>query len=769
MNPRRTAPLIALAAMLGVALLLAAQVPRLQINAETDAFVDDEVGDMAAYYESREDWGFDEYAVVCVTADDWFTPAGVERVEAIAEDLRGAAHVSQVLSVLDIPLADQRPRLSLKAPLRALGDEGVDLETARAELIDHELAVGNLISADGRSLNFLAYLSFEFTGDFTPDVVERRHEMVASIRGVAAGWDRVLDEPVRLSGIPFINVTLYGAVKHDLLVFGAASLALFAAAFALFFRRARWVALPMACCILPAACVLGAMVLLGIPIAIVTSNMPVLLFVLMLPYTVYFIERFRERRRLRPDEPAAASTRSALGAILLPCLFSAATTAAGFAALGFSEVIPIRDFGRLMAAGVVFGSAFVFLFLRTAMDAFPPRREAAAATRPGGGAPAARSRGLVRLFQELTLARPLLPVAAALLALAAAVTGVRRLDAETTIGSYFWPGSEVYEGLQFIDAQMGGTTWIEVILTSDEADHFRTEAGLDALATVERYFDTVPETGNILSLTKLRDQARKKVRTRLVPDKLLIGAITRAAPEIIAQTSDAEFRTGRSTVRMMETAPDLDRRRILDGLDAHLAANAAALQGLDIQVTGVFPLYADLLDTLMEGQRQTALWVPVAVLCMLVLLFRSLPLAVVVLLPQALPATVLLGVMGWAGIPLDLVTTMIASIAVGVGIDAAIQYTIRYRAELEACAGDRREALRRTHATVGRAIWIATSIIVAGFSILVLSDFFPSVWFGLFTALAMLISQLATLTVLPALFLLTGYPNHRKGTALTEA
>jgi predicted RND superfamily exporter protein len=132
-------------------------------------------------------------------------------------------------------------------------------------------------------------------------------------------------------------------------------------------------------------------------------------------------------------------------------------------------------------------------------------------------------------------------------------------------------------------------------------------------------------------------------------------------------------------------------------------------------------------------------------------------LALVVLVAQALPACVVLGIIGWMGIPLDLVTVMIAAIALGVGVDASIQYAMRYRRELRE-TGDRRLALSRSHATIGRAIWIATTVIVAGFAVLVFSNFFPSVWFGLFTALAMLIGQLVTLTVLPAFFLRTPYP-----------
>ena len=209
-------------------------------------------------------------------------------------------------------------------------------------------------------------------------------------------------------------------------------------------------------------------------------------------------------------------------------------------------------------------------------------------------------------------------------------------------------------------------------------------------------------------------------------------------------------------IRMRETAPTLDRNEILAGLRAHLEA-ASELEGLQVRETGIFLLYANMLNSLIQSQRDTFLLVIAAVYLMLVILFRSLRLALVVLLPQVLPAVTVLGVLGWAGIPLDLVTVMIASIALGVGIDAAIQYTVRYRKEL-AVDGDRKAALGRTHGTIGRAIWIATTVIVIGFCILVLSDFRPSVWFGVFTAVAMLMSQISAITILPALLLVTRLP-----------
>jgi predicted RND superfamily exporter protein len=195
----------------------------------------------------------------------------------------------------------------------------------------------------------------------------------------------------------------------------------------------------------------------------------------------------------------------------------------------------------------------------------------------------------------------------------------------------------------------------------------------------------------------------------------------------------------------------------------------AELKGLTVEVTGIFKLYANMLETLITSQKDTLGFVVGAIFLMLLVLFRSPVLALLVLLPQALPAVTILGIMGWFHIPLDLVTVMIAAIAIGVGVDSAIQYTVRFRREL-AVDGDPRAALVRSHATIGRAIWIATTVIVLGFGVLIFSDFFPSVWFGLFTGLAMLMSQFSALITLPAIFLLTGRPKApAKGPDAAEA
>jgi uncharacterized protein len=302
-----------------------------------------------------------------------------------------------------------------------------------------------------------------------------------------------------------------------------------------------------------------------------------------------------------------------------------------------------------------------------------------------------------------------------------------------------------------------------VNLTSKTPGYFSTPAGVDAIAAAQRYFEGVKETGNVRSFKTLVDEGRKALPKAKDADLIKLVASLPTAKELVREFCNADFTVSRVLVRFRETAPTLHRNNILRGLREHLAKQEA-LKDVEARPTGIFLLYANMLNSLLDSQRDTFLWVVGAIFVMLVILFRSVVLSLIVLVPQVLPVFVCLGTMGWAGIPLDLVTVMIGSVAMGVGIDAAIQYTVRYRIELEAAGGDPRTAILRSHATIGRSIWIATSIVVAGFVILALSKFVPSVYFGLFTALAMLMGQFAALTLLPALFLLLRTPRRRPAT-----
>jgi predicted RND superfamily exporter protein len=748
--------------LLGGGVWAVTQFGRLGIEFQTTTLLDQKDPELKVYEQLHEtkSWSQNEFAVVCASGMDWASEQGAATLQALVAELQAGPEVGGTLSLLDTPLLrqnpEQRPNLLALAGsgFKHLGDEGVNYDAARAELLDHELATGSLISKDGRSTNVLVYLRTaepaEAPGDNTQ---ERWRVLVDGVRAVRTMWNGRLPEPVRLAGVPLVYTYIMERVAHDLRVFGTAAAALFSLGLFLVYRRLPFVLLPLLTSVLPVLAILGYMAVAGIRFTVITSNLPLLLFVIALPYTIYLLERFLERRAEQPNEDGVDSVAAAARSVWLPCVFSSLTTMAGFAAFATSGILPVKTFGMLMAAGTLLALLLVFIFLPAAL------RPWASSTRGIAPSSDGKPRGLAAWFARLALAKPGWIIALSALILVLSVVGATRLTAENKFTGYFWPSSEVYQGLEFIDRNLGGTSTLEVYLRSPQEGHFKTAEGVAAVAAVQAFFDGVPEVGSLRSLPSLLEEARKSFKPEWFPtmtEGTLITLLQGAAPALLQDIMTADGRTASLQVRFQETSPTLNRQRIIQGLENHLAGlREGPLKGLEIETTGIFVLYANMLDSLIESQRETLGVVVAAIYLMLLLLFRNFRLALVVLLPQALPAITMLGVMGWGGIPLDLVTVMIAAIAIGVGVDSAIQYTMRYREEL-ARDGDPRAALTRTHATVGRAIWIATTIVVMGFGVLVTSDFFPSVWFGLLTGLAMLMSQFSALLTLPSLFLWLG-------------
>jgi hypothetical protein len=782
-----------LLAFLAATVALACFLPRFGVEAGTNVLLNEDDQDLAYYNITRADWGYDEYVILSVRRADWFTPESIQLLSEFVADLEKAPHVKKdgVTSILKVPLL--RNRASLLPMPTFLAQPNVDLAKARGELLEHTQARGNLISTDGRDLSVLVYLDvpepiLRLEPDWSraqgekklarsresveaaeatlarigpeykvalAEHTARRNAMVRGLREVAGRWGPPkTDEAVKLAGTPIVYMNIIEHVTDDLRVFGVASFAFFTLAFLAIYRKVRWTALPILACLLPVVLIVGTMSAADKKITVITSNLPVLLFVLMLPYTVYIIERYRERRTLFPDESGLDSTMGAVRENWWPCLYSCTTTQAGFASLLTSGINPVRTFGLMMTIGMGVGLACVFLFMPAATR---PLRAIAVT----GAGTASEPAGVVRWMERLVLRAPAFVAVLGAAVLGVSIWGTTKIKVETKFIDYFKPNSEVYQGLLQIDTRMGGITPLEVLLTSKEPGFFKSPAGLEAIAAASTYFDGVPETGNVRSLKTFMDEVRKAY------PKMTVEALAKVLKQMKAESQlrefvNADYTVTRVLVRFKETAPTLHRNNIIRGLREHLAKEPA-LQELSPRPTGVFLLYANMLNSLIESQKDTFLMVVGAIYAMLILLFRAPLLSLVVLVPQVLPALACLGAMGLAGVPLDLVTVMIASIAMGVGIDAAIQYTVRYRIELAATKGDYRAAVTRSHATIGRAIWIATSIVVAGFIVLVLSKFVPTVYFGIFTALAMLMGQFAALTLLPALFLLFKQPRYQAG------
>lgn len=759
----------------GAGAFLGWQLRKLEVDAGTNMLLNENDPDLQYYNKTRADWEYDEYTIVCVHREDWFTPEAVQLLQDFSDALLKIENVQKVTSILTVPLIRVKPInfFSSKIVLPFLTTPKIDLAKARDELVSHTQAQGNLISSDGKNLSILVYLRvpddvrklepewnrLNGVGDkaaiarMRPDyeaAIKRlrvmRTAQVLEIRRVCREWQPKFDEPIRLSGLPIINVNMVEHVQADMKSFGIAAAAMFVIGFAVVFRKIRWTVLPILTCLLPVILILGAMVLLEKRITVITSNMPVLLFILMLPYTVYFVERYRERRALDPNEEPATTTAESAKDIWIPCLYSATTTMAGTASLLTSGISPVRTFGLMMSVGMGVGLMTAFLFLPSAV-------------KPLRGLPGKQvsPRGPLAWLAHVALKVPVLVIALSVAALGVAIWGTTKLTVESKVIDYFRKKSEVYQGLEYIDVRMGGTTPLEIMLRSDQEGYFKTPEGFAAIRAAAEYFQGVPETGNVRSLATLVDEFKKAAPK--ANDQFVLGLMLKLeeAKLLIREFCTEDFKTARILIRMRETAPTLNRKKILAGLHAHLGSRPELAGLAEKQPTGVFVLYSNMLQSLIKSQKDTLLLVIAVIYVMLVVLFRNPLLAGLVLLPQVLPVFVVLGVMGFTGVPLDMVTTMIASVAMGVGIDPAIQYAVRFRREL-AAGKSRADAIVATHHSIGRAIAIAGAIVFAGFSVLALSKFVPTIYFGLFTGLAVLMGIVASLTTLPAAFVLLKYP-----------
>jgi predicted RND superfamily exporter protein len=339
--------------------------------------------------------------------------------------------------------------------------------------------------------------------------------------------------------------------------------------------------------------------------------------------------------------------------------------------------------------------------------------------------------------------------------------------------------------MKLIDDELGGTTPLDILLDLNEdrifaedeeetkqdgADgeqeeeweevpdpvYWFTPFKIERIKEVHDYLDALPEVGKVLSLAsvirvaeelnegKEFDSLQLSLLYKRVPDDIKARLVN---PFVSVENNEARIR-----LRILDSKKDLRRKEFLERINNDLH-NQLELTDKDVTVVGLLVLYNNMLQSLYSSQISTIGVVLLGIGVMFLVLFRSVTLAIIGIVPNVLAATTVLGMMGLLGIPLDMMTITVAAITIGIAVDNSIHYIYRFREEF-AKSGDYLETLRICHANIGRAVLYTCTTIIFGFSILVLSNFFPTIYFGLLTALAMFIALLAALTLLPKLILI---------------
>jgi len=796
---------------------------RLDASTETLMLENDQDLKYSRLVDSR--YGSGDFLVLTFTPkEDLLSDGTLALLARLRDELKQACNAESVLTILDVPLLESPPipLKELGSTIHTLASPDVDKALARKELAQSPLYQDLLVSSDLKTTSILITFPRDYryqdlrqrrnalrekgtTGALTAaervelkevtrefaryrdEVRQQEHHELVAIRSIIDGYRQ--DGTLFLGGVNMIADDMISFIKSDLRVFGTAVFLLLVLTITVIFRRAYWVLLPMVVCVVSVTCTVGFLGWFGWEVTVVSSNFISLQLIITLAMTIHLMVRYRELATREPNIGQHELVRATIQSMLRPCVYSGLTTMAGFASLIFCDIRPVIDFGYIMVVGVAISVLVPFLLLPPALMLLPRDRPWSK-----GGAKWL----LTPMLGRFTVAHGPSIIVAGLVLLTINGVGIRRLQVENCFINYFKSTTEIHQGMKVVDQQLGGTTPLDVVIDFEQAAvpeavpaeaEMGTEAVFDQfeefdtaaqgakqkywftpekmarIAIVHDYLDGLPETGKVLSVVTLVRMI-ERVNGGKALDNVELALLFNQIPDRLRQILvtpyvSVEHDQVRLTVRIRDSDPSLQRNELLKKIRADLT-DRLGFQGEQARLAGIMVLYNNMLQSLYTSQITTLGLATLSLLGTFIVLFRSLRIAIIAIFPNLLAVSCVLGVMGWLGIPLDMMTITIAAIGVGLADDDTIHYIHRFKHEVET-EGSYRAALHRAHDSIGRAIYYTTVTLIIGFSILSLSDFVPTIYFGLLTVLAITMALFASLTVLPQLLVVTKpYGRERK-------
>jgi predicted RND superfamily exporter protein len=606
-----------------------------------------------------------------------------------------------------------------------------------------------------------------------------RHRDIAEIRAIMDKYRG--NAELFLGGIGMIADDMISFIKSDLKVFGIGVLFFLIVTLSIIFRNLGWVLLPMLCCTFSAIAMMGLLGMFGWPVTVISSNFISLQLIITMAITIHLIVRYRG---LAFHKPGADQRQLILGTVRLmvtPCLYAALTTIAGFGSLLLCDLLPVKTFGWMMIAGIIVSLGVTFLLFPAGLMVVNKKPSQA-------GLAIGRSRySLTSSLAGFTGSHGRMILVSGAVLFGISLWGISRLVVENSFINYFKDTTEIYQGLKVIDQKLGGTSPLDVIIeidtpeassrfsapaidaknddTFEEFDEFETTEDdgrywftADKMARITQihdYLDSLPETGKVMSLAtmlKIAEDLNKGQALDNFQLALLYGELPdKFRTMVLKPYVSVEHNQVRYAIRIRDSEESLRRNELVEKIKYDLI-NKLGLREDHVHLTGLLVLYNNMLQSLFDSQIRTLGVVVIALMGMFLILFRSFKIAMIAITPNLLAIGAVLGVIGWLNIPLDMMTITIAAISMGIAVDNTIHYIYRFRQEFDV-EHNYVKTVFNCHNSIGYAMYYTSVTVIIGFSILALSNFLPSIYFGLLTGLAMLIALIASLTLLPQLLI----------------
>jgi hypothetical protein len=799
--------------LFGVLLVIASlRLDQFRLDASAESLVLEDDRSLEQYRQvNRRFTTSDDFLIVTFTPnEELFSDDGLALLASLRDELAALDNVSSTNSILNVPLLHS-PDLTLDtvdSEIKTIDEDSVEPETARKALLNNPLYPNLLISEDGGTTAIqvnlptperyfellrernnlrdrvdsgeataqeeqqLEAVSREFI-EFTEAQGEERDRTIGNVRAILDSYrDRA---EIYLGGVPMIVADMIRFIQNDLSTFGIGVLVFLLLTLAIIFRQWRWVVVPLLCCSFTVWLVIGYLSWARWPVTVISSNFVSLLLIMTLSLTIHLIVRYREFQHDEPDAAPRDILRNTLLAMVKPCFYMAITTIVAFGSLTFSGIRPVIDFGWMMTIGLTVAFLITFVIFPALLALLPP---------PVDDRVRSDRIPFTDMFARFTehYGKTVL-VGSAIIAVLC-VIGLNRLTVENSFIDYFKSSTEIHQGMITIDDRLGGTTPLDVVITDDKApesgsggdpfasdcdpfvedcdgaeeyrDTWFTYQKMERLEKVHEYLDSLPETGKVQSISTTLD-ILAQVNGGEPLNAVELAFVPSAVPDdlqdiLLTPYISEEHDQARFSVRILETSPDLRRQELLDNIRSHLT-DEMGFEDDQVKLTGMMVMYNNMLQSLFNSQIKTLGVVFLAIMVMFLILFRSIKLALIGMAPNLIAAGSVLGLMGWLGIPLDMMTITVAAITVGIAVDDTIHYIHRFKTEFVK-DGDYIATMHRCHRSIGQAMFFTSLTIITGFSILVLSNFIPTIYFGLFTGFAMFMALVGALTLLPRLIVL---------------
>ena len=780
------------------------QSKKFQLDASADTLLIENDPDLNYLRSVNERYASEDFFIVTYSPKQTLNKDNIKEFKKFVDEINNFKWVSKTISAFNSPLfeSSDKPLIEKIKDIEYITSKDVDFNRALTELknspvykkliINDEASVFGIVIYIKDNLDYLSALKinknfldkkqknqltaedkiqFEKHSIYLEKLKKQRNQEYkdynTEIRSHIYKYKSQAD--INLSGLPMIIEDLINYVKNDIAIFGSGVFIFMLITLWIIFKDIKWVIFPLLCCLISIVLMIGALGYLNWKVTVISSNFISIMLVLTMEINIHYIQRYKQFQSIYPKKNETELTQLTANGIFQSILYGVFITIIGFLSFIFCDIRPVIDFGYMMCVGLIISMFVTMILLPLLIIQFKPSITKEHKTKKSK---------FFKNLAEFAINKKLLIIISSTLILLASFYGSSKITVENSFINYFNKETEIYKGMKLIDEKLGGTTPLEIIVKFKETsskkdandDFFETSSSdefkdsywftnfrTNTIKNVHQYLESLPEIGKVLSFYSVI-QMGEKINNDKKLESLEMAILYSKLPEnikknIVSPYISIENNEARFSVRVIDSNPNLNRKELLNKIQKHLEENLK-LSKDDFKITGVFVLFNNQLQSLYKSQIQTLSFSYFGILLALFILFRSWILSLIASAPDMVASMLILGSLGFLKIPLDMMTITIATIVMGIGTRAGIYYINRFKSEF-LIHKDYKKTIRVCHETVGKSIVIAALTIIFGFSILVLSNFNPTINFGILIGIAIFAALILSLTIMPLLLLIT--------------